>query len=115
MECVICYEKYDSDDRLPINCIQCKEKLCTHCFMEIVTTCNNACHIKYNCPICRQEINITKEFLDKIFRMMTKTDYLEFKNKDKEVVLKASKDKTTGEIEWKKRNIVWSPFIIIQY
>lgn len=102
MECPICMEEFNST-RLRINCIQCKEFICSSCFLEILVTCEGLCHISYICPVCKQYVNVSRGFLETLLKRLPDKDYVELKDQNRKVILKMFKNLNTGEIKWKKR------------
>lgn len=63
----------------------------------------------YKCPVCTIEVNVSIDFLNVLFRKMKGADEIAINDYDGEIKLKGTKDKTTGEIKWKKR--VTTPFV----
>lgn len=100
--CCVCFEECDLSERLPLNCVQCSEWLCSQCFFKIVYTCNNGCHFKYGCPVCKNEINVSPGFMGRLIKRMDGCISVDIKNLEGKVIVKIIKRGTEDEAEWSK-------------
>lgn len=107
MECPVCMEEFNNTDRLQTNCVRCKEWICSRCFLKVVRVCDQMCHAKYVCPICKMEINLSMEFLNIVMSKMVGVYEFEltgFGNMG--IAFKIYKDKNTGKLQWKRKTII---------
>ena len=112
LECSICYEEFIPSKKLRINCVQCKNYICSDCFLEIVVVCLGLCHINYVCPVCKQKIYVSRGFLELLINRLPDKELVELKDENRDVIIKIIKDLKTGHVSWKKRNDqVWFPFV----
>lgn len=102
--CSVCLENFVPQKRLRINCIQCKNYICSDCFLEILTSCNNFCHATYVCPVCRTTINVSKTFVETLVDRLPYKELFEIKGVDRNVMIRITRDPTTGKVTWSKRN-----------
>lgn len=106
MSCPVCMEEFDCDNRIKTKCARCSEWVCTECFIKVIKVCPNACHIMYKCPVCNMEVNLSVDFLNIMFGKMKNIDVMNLRGiTNNDPVLRATKDKETGEIKWTRRVI----------
>lgn len=112
LECSVCMEEFVPKKKLRINCVQCKNYICSDCFIEIIVTCLGLCHINYVCPVCKQKIHVSKAFLERMINRLPQKELIDLKDENRDVIIRIVKDLKTGKVNWKKRNDHdWCPFI----